>query len=167
MIKKPKRAEVPTVSMYEFLTPVRAWRKDIGEERWEQHKRDEKAKSAQKMLEHKRWFAEFEASDEGKAREEMLVGLELLLANEVIAKSPVCIEVLTAFHYCINYRWGAGDAAGMIDVLAPHFDKVRAETGGKARAAKTAEKDESYRALLRQHPGSKRNELKLLSLIHI
>lgn len=155
MSKKPKRVEAPKVSMDEFLAPIRAWRKEVGEERWEQYKREEQGKIIQSWIDGKRQFDKFEASDEGKAREEMRVGLELLLANEVIAKSPVCIEVLTAFHHCINYRWGAADAAGMIDVLAPHFDKVRAETGGKVRAAKTAEKDAPYRELLRQHPGSK------------
>ena len=155
MSKKPKRRDAPKSSVLELLASAGAFRNEVGEERWEQHKCEEQAKLRQSVRDAMRQFAEFDASDEGRAREEMRVGLELLLANKVIAKSPVCIEVLTAFHHCINYRWGAKDSVGMVGPLEPHFESVRASRNAKAKAAKTAEIDEPYRELLRQHTGSK------------
>ena len=155
MRKKPKRTGEPKPSVLEFLTSAGAFRREVGEERWAQEDLEARASLAQMVSDAMRQFAEFDASDEGRAREEMRVGLELLLANEVIAKSPVCIQVLTAFQQCVNYQWGAKDSAEMVAPLAPHFNKVRASTSAKAKAEKTAEMDAPYRALLRQHPGSK------------
>jgi hypothetical protein len=152
--KKPKPADVPKVSMDEFLAPIRAWRKKVGEERWEQHKREEQTKAVQWAIDARREFAEFEASDEGKARAKLMLRLKELTADETIAQSETCIELLDALHHCLDHKFMAEGSGDVIAVLTPHFSRMGSPgAGGRAKAEAQVRKDEDHRKLLRQHPG--------------
>lgn len=131
MRKKQKAGQ--SVSFEDLISRARKARSQMGEEAWRQYKKEQHEKYLASLIEGKRELDAFVNSPEGKAREALQARLEELRSDSVISQSETCIEVLEAFIFCLTYRWGAKDAAAMIEPLGEHFATVQAVTNAQTR----------------------------------
>lgn len=125
-----------------------------------------KAEYAQTMLRIKNEWDEFNASPEGLARIALMKELQTLQQDERIAKSEACVELLDAFHKCLDYHFQRRDAAGIISYLTSHFDAEKAAKAARERANNFAEKDAAYREFLAKHLDKKPMQQKKLLREH-